>query len=97
MAKKMRVQIMVEPELDTLLRKFAKIEGVSISELCCGILLSAAPVMEQSLRVYEASKQLNDAARNAFSDGLARVADSLEEKMNSVVTEFKDFSDSIKH
>lgn len=90
---KVRVQVMVEKEVSEIFKEYAIKEGSSVSEVSAEILRSAVPVLVQTMRVLDASRSLNAAAKNSLAQGLAAVADNLETRMNETMTEFADVSD----
>lgn len=80
MARKPRLQVAIEPEVDVLLKEMSEMTGESVSGLVADLLLSLAPALEQSLDAMKMAKNLEQEARDRVAQRLEEMAQIMEEE-----------------
>ncbi len=54
---KRRIQITLEPELDSVISRISELSGSPVSRVCADLLMNSLPVLSQFVQVLELSKQ----------------------------------------
>jgi hypothetical protein len=75
---KVRLQILVEPEVANLFKKMSLATNESVSSLVAGLLLNLAPGLEQSKKMIELAHKMKSDAQEKVSQHLEKTLKIME-------------------
>lgn len=86
---KRRIQITLEPELDSVVSRISELSGSPVSKVCAELLMNSLPVLSQFAEVLELSKQ----KQTIDVQALKKLVDEGQSMMDQIHSDMKNIQE----